>query len=324
MAEILAGAIPISGGATVTSKIKRIFKSGSSPTAASALNADSSFIFHVGSVTSATSALNVGFSVRIKYGRANVQSAATVQANGKKYKTTRATLTASARLEAYQTDRDIRQDIVDYLPRYYGDFQQVVEMLKTEASEFTRLRALLLDVLNQFYVETATYGLDRWESITDIEYLEQRSTTSRRHYINAKLRGTGTVTKALLEEIANAFYSMKVNEINNEYVVEFEFLIKRGVPKNLEDIERTINDVIPAHLGIRFKFKYTPWKEYEDAYFYWGELDGKYTWGDMEKVWPAPPVYTWSEIDVIPFSEIESFQFVSIDSDINRNKPTVE
>jgi Uncharacterised protein conserved in bacteria (DUF2313) len=262
MAEILAGAIPISGGATVTSKVKRIFKSGSS--------------------TSATSALNVGFSVRIKHGRANVQSATTVQTNAKKYKTTRATLATSARLEAYQTDRDIRQDIADYLPRYYGDFQQVVEMLKTEASEFTRLRALLYEILDQFYVEKATYGLDRWEKITDIEYLEQRSTISRRHYINAKLRGVGTVTPTLLKSIVDAFYTAEIYEEPSEFRVRIKLVGKRGVPKNLEDIEVAVNDVIPAHLEAYFEFTYLPWNEVEAAGLTWEQAE-QYTAEGLEE-----------------------------------------
>jgi Uncharacterised protein conserved in bacteria (DUF2313) len=267
MAEILAGAIPISGGASVTSKVKRIFKSGSS--------------------TSATSALNVGFSVRIKHGRANVQSVTTVQANGKKYKTTSAALTASAKLEAYQTDRDIRQDIVDYLPRYYGDFQQVVEMLKTEANEFTRLRALLYEILDQFYVETATYGLNRWEKITDIEYLEQRSTISRRHYINAKLRGVGTVTPALLKSIVDAFYTAEIYEEPNDFKVRIKLVGKRGVPKNLEDIQAVVNDVIPAHLQPYFEFTYLPWSEVEEAGLTWEQAE-QYTAEDLEEAFLLP------------------------------------
>jgi Uncharacterised protein conserved in bacteria (DUF2313) len=267
MAEILAGAIPISGGATVTSKIKRIFKSGS--------------------VTSATSALNVGFSVRIKHGRANVQSAATVQANGKKYKTTRAALTASAKLEAYQTDRDLQREITDYLPRFYDDFQQVVVMLKTEANEFTRVRAKLNEILDQFYVETATYGLDRWESLTDIEYLEQRSIPSRRHYINAKLRGVGTVTPALLKSIVDSFYTAEIYEEPSEYKVRIKLVGKRGIPRNLEDIEAVVNDVIPAHLQPYFEFTYLPWSEVEAAGLTWEQAE-QYMAEDLEEAFLLP------------------------------------
>jgi hypothetical protein len=262
MAEILAGAIPISGGATVTSKIKRIFKSGSS--------------------TSATSAVTSSVRVRIKYGRANVQSATTVQANGKKYKTTRAALMASARLEAYQTDRDYQREITDYLPRFYDDFQQVVVMLKTEANEFTRLRALLYEILDQFYVETATYGLNRWESITDIEYIEQRSTISRRHYINAKLRGVGTVTPALLKSIVDAFYTAEIYEEPTDFKVRIKLVGKRGVPKNLEDIEEAVNNVIPAHLQPYFEFTYLPWSEVEEAGLTWEQAE-QYTAEDLEE-----------------------------------------
>jgi hypothetical protein len=287
MAEILAGAIPISGGASVTSKIRRIFKSGSSTSATSALNAKPTRLIYSESSTSATSALNVNLVVRIKPGHANVQSATAVQVSGHKYKTTRAALTGSATLEAYQTDLEIDKYIHDYLPRFYGDFEQVVEMLKTESSEFTRLRALLLDVLNQFYVESATYGLDRWESITDIEYLEQRSIVSRRHYINAKLRGVGTVTPALLKSVVDAFYTAEVYEENGDYKVRIKLIGKRGVPKNLEDIETAVNDVIPAHLQPYFEFTYLPWSEVEEAGLTW-EQAGQYTAEELEEAFLLP------------------------------------
>jgi hypothetical protein len=267
MAEILTGAIPISSSATVQSKTILIVKSGSS--------------------SSATSAITTNIRVKIKYGRVNVQSATIVQVNGKKYKTTRASLSTSATLEAYQTDLEIDKYIYDYLPRYYGDFRQVVEMLKTEASEFTRLRALLLDVLNQFYVETATYGLDRWEKITDIEYLPQRSIPSRRHYINAKLRGTGTVTPALLKSIVDAFYTSEIYEEPSDYKVRIKLVGKRGVPKNLEDIEAAVNDVIPAHLQPYFEFTYLPWSEVEAAGLTWEQAE-QYTAEDLEEAFLLP------------------------------------
>jgi Uncharacterised protein conserved in bacteria (DUF2313) len=262
MAEILAGAIAINGSASAQFKAIRIVKSGSS--------------------TSATSAVTVGILERVKYGRANVQSVTTVQANGKKYKTTRAALAASAKLEAYQTDRDLQREITDYLPRFYDDFQQVVTMLKTEANEFTRVRAKLNEILDQFYVETATYGLDRWESITDIEYIEERSTISRRHYINAKLRGVGTVTPTLLKSIVDAFYTAEIYEEPNDFKVRIKLVGKRGVPKNLEDIEDAVNNVIPAHLQPYFEFTYLPWSEVEEAGLTWEQAE-QYTAEGLEE-----------------------------------------
>jgi Uncharacterised protein conserved in bacteria (DUF2313) len=286
MAEILAGAIAVSSSANAQSSVVLIVKSGGAPSATAALNANSIRVYRGGSNSGATSALST-IPILQRYSGANTQSAASVQVSGHKYKTTGAFLSTSATLEAYQTDLEIDKYIYDYLPRYYGDFRQVVEMLKTEASEFTRLRALLLDVLNQFYVETATYGLDRWEKITDIEYLPQRSIPSRRHYINAKLRGTGTVTPALLKSIVDAFYTAEIYEEPSDYKVRIKLVGKRGVPKNLEDIETAVNEVIPAHLQPYFEFTYLPWSEVEAAGLTWEQAE-QYTTEDLEEAFLLP------------------------------------
>jgi hypothetical protein len=287
MAEILAGAIPISGSASSQFNTVLIVKSGSSTSATSALTAKPTRLIHSESSTSATSALNVNLVVRIKPGHSNVQSATVVQVSGHKYKTTRAALTGSVTLEAYQTDRDLQREITNYLPRFYDDFQQVVVMLKTEANEFTRVRAKLNEILDQFYVETATYGLDRWESITDIEYIEERSTISRRHYINAKLRGVGTVTPALLKSIVDAFYTAEIYEEPSDFKVRIKLVGKRGVPKNLEDIEEAVNNVIPAHLQPYFEFTYLPWNEVEEAGLTWEQAE-QYTAEDLEEAFLLP------------------------------------
>lgn len=267
MAEVLADAITVSSSANAQSSVVLIVKSGGSPSATSALSSTSPIL-----------QIYAGFSD---------QSVVAVQVNGHKYKTIGASLLTSATLEAYQTDLDIDIYIHDYLPRFYGDFRQVVEMLKTEASEFTRLRALLLDILDQFYVETATYGLDRWEKITDIEYLPQRSMPSRRHYIEAKLRGIGTVTPALLKSIVDAFYTAEIYEEPSDFKVRIKLVGKRGVPKNLEDIEAVVNDVIPAHLQPYFEFTYLPWSEVEAAGLTWEQAE-QYTAEDLEEAFLLP------------------------------------
>jgi Uncharacterised protein conserved in bacteria (DUF2313) len=286
MAEILAGAIGVNSSTNAQSSAILIVKSGGSPSATAALNANSIRVYRGGGASTCASAISA-IPTRQRYAGFGDQSVAAVQVSGHKYKTTGASLSASATLEAYRTDLDIDIYIHDYLPRFYGDFRQVVEMLKTEASEFTRLRALLYEILDQFYVETATYGLDRWESLTDIEYLPQRSIPSRRHYINAKLRGTGTVTPALLKSIVDAFYTSEIYEEPSEYKVRIKLVGKRGVPKNLEDIETAVNDVIPAHLQPYFEFTYLPWSEVESAGLTWEQAE-QYTAEDLEEAFLLP------------------------------------
>lgn len=199
-----------------------------------------------------------------------------------KYKTSGASMTAMALTEAYRTDRDVAQDMSDYIPWYYDDFGQVQAVNKTEAAEAIRLQAKVQELLDQFYVESATFGLDRWETLVGIEHIPQRSEISRRHFIEAKLRGAGTTTLAMLNDIVNAFYGFETTELPSENAVNFKLVSRRGIPKNLEDIQAAVNDVIPAHIEPRYEFTYLPWNEVETAGLTWEQAE-TYTWEGLEE-----------------------------------------
>ncbi len=206
-----------------------------------------------------------------------------------KYKTSGASMTAMALTEAYRTDRDVAQDMSDYIPWYYDDFGQVQAVNKTEAAEAIRLQAKVQELLDQFYVESATFGLDRWESLVGIEHIPQRSEISRRHFIEAKLRGAGTTTLAILNDIVNAFYGFETTELPTENAVNFKLVEvgRRGIPKNLEDIQAAVNDVIPAHIEPRYEFTYLPWSEVEAAGLTWEQAEA-YTWEGLEEAFLIP------------------------------------
>lgn len=252
----------ITNNTTITGKIIKIVKASGNPIGASTVNA-SNFVV-------------------IKYGKSSINSTAGVTASAWKYKTMSATITSTAMLEAYQTDRDIAQDMRDYLPRYYDDFRGVMAAIQAEASEFIRIQAKLRELLDQFYVESATFGQDRWESVVGIENVSQRSEVSRRQFIEAKLRGAGTVTMAMLNDIVNAFYRFETTELPTENAVNFKLVSRRGIPKNLEDIQAAVNDVIPAHIEPRYEFTYLPWNELESSGMRWSDA-GNYTWEELEE-----------------------------------------
>lgn len=270
MTEITTGAVAINSATTVLGELTKITK----------LNAASL----TGQATATGNASNF---VVIKYGKSSINSMAIATASAWKYKMISATITPTATLEAYQTDRDIAQDMRDYLPRYYDDFKDVMTAIQAEASEFTRIQAKLRELLDQFYVESATFGLDRWESLVGIEHIPQRSEISRRHYIEAKLRGAGTTTPAMLNDIVNAFYGFETTELPTENAVNFKLVGRRGIPKNLEDIQAAVNDVIPAHIEPRYEFTYLPWSEVEAAGLTWEQAEN-YTVEGLEEAFLIP------------------------------------
>lgn len=219
----------------------------------------------------------------IKYIRGSFSGKATAKGTTKyKYKTVRGALGGNATVEAYQTQRDIPAAVRDFLPVYYRDFDDVSAMLQTTANESTRLHAKINDLLDQFYVNSATGGLLRWNTLTGIEEIPQRSTDSQRHFINAKLRGLGTTTPQTVDSIANSFYECETTERPAEYSVDIKIKGKRGVPKNLEDMDEALEVVMPAHIAHNWEFTYLPWSEVEEAQLIWREAD-EYTAEELEK-----------------------------------------
>lgn len=229
----------------------------------------------------------------IKYVNASpVSASVTAVLSTHKFKTVKGALLSEGLLETYTYDRDIRNSMRDYLPRYYDDLEDVMKIIEAEANEVTRIQAKLNEALDQFYVNSATFGLDRWENEVGITKIEARSVDSRRHFINAKLRGVGTVTRVLLKEIVDAFYTSSITEIPTENKVDITLLGKRGIPKNLEDIERSVNDVIPSQLEAGYLFTYLPWSEVDASGIIWTEAD-TYTHKGLEEAFLVEPDYPY-------------------------------
>ncbi|MCL6615562.1 MAG: YmfQ family protein, partial [Anoxybacillus ayderensis] len=72
------------------------------------------------------------------------------------------------------------------------------------------------------------------------------------------LRGIGTVTVALIKNVAESWYNgeVEVTEQPSLYTVKIKFVSKLGVPSNLADIQNALREIIPAHLAINFEFSY--------------------------------------------------------------------
>ncbi|WP_213656264.1 putative phage tail protein [Paenibacillus vini] len=176
----------------------------------------------------------------------------------------------------------------DYLPRYYDEMPVATNITDREAEEVARLRAEIDGVLAQFYVESATWGLARWERIFGLpinprgqltwaavedsdltlgdlevytwETLEKaeflrRPFTERRPVILAKLRGSETTTEKVLRDLIRSFTGLDVDIAVDypHYTVTFTFLDNIGVPKSFADAKRAVGEVIPAHLAYEFK-----------------------------------------------------------------------
>ncbi|UKS30145.1 YmfQ family protein [Paenibacillus sp. HWE-109] len=182
---------------------------------------------------------------------------------------------------------EIRQSMSGYLPNYYEGSRIVGNLLNVEGAEVASLNANVADVLAQFYVDTATWGLANWERICGLPTDGLKPIEQRRSVIKSKLRGVGTVNAAMIKNVAEAYDNgeVRVTEDNAHYTVSITFISNHGVPANLADIQAALREIVPAHLAINFAFTYMTWSALDAHAFTWGTLSANnYTWAQFESL----------------------------------------
>ena len=113
------------------------------------------------------------------------------------------------------------------------------------------------NVLNQFYVDSATFGLDYWERMLGISK-NNFDIDTRRENIKAKMRSRGTTTLSVVKNICEA-YSNGIVEIivnHSDYSFVIDFVGTIGIPKAFAELDKTIEEIKPCHLAHSYKFNY--------------------------------------------------------------------
>lgn len=179
----------------------------------------------------------------------------------------------------------IREDMMDTIPEYYRESHVVNNKIDRESEQWQKLNDAVKDVFNQFFIDTATWGLARWEKICGLPTYEDKPYDERRAMIKSRIRGVGVVTVSLIQNVAESFLGAEVDvfERFDTYTIEVVLVGKRGIPFNVEDIRKAMRDIIPAHLLVEVKFTYLRFDELDQMNWTWDELDAlMFTFDDLE------------------------------------------
>lgn len=151
-----------------------------------------------------------------------------------------------------------RRNLLDYTPNYYAELLESNEVLTKETEEFTKLHATINELLPQFNVVTATWGLREWERICGITTDNTKTLGERRSNVLARIRGAGTITMEHIKNVSDGYYGgeTEVIEKTNVYTIVIKFTSSYGVPSNLADLQAVLREIIPAHLAIDYEFKF--------------------------------------------------------------------
>lgn len=136
--------------------------------------------------------------------------------------------------------------------------------------------------------ETNIARREAWFGVTPDEAkpLEQR-----RAVLIAKLRGQGTTTPEFIRSVAASFQygEVSVDETSAPYTVRIVFESVMGVPPNMADFIRALEEVKPAHIVFNYTYKYNTWDDFEAFHHTFDE------WAAIHVTWDE--LMTYSEDD---------------------------
>lgn len=146
-------------------------------------------------------------------------------------------------------------DILTYLPLFIAKDLEFKTISDADSREHERIRLLLIELLKQDNIQSATYALSKWEEFVGIS-ARSDSLQNRRSRVIAKLNNTDSSTKEFLEALANNFVSDESTVIipkNESYTMELKFT--KDMCEDINSLQQSIDEFKPAHIG------YEIWEE---------------------------------------------------------------
>ena len=149
--------------------------------------------------------------------------------------------------------------LMRHMPKYYRGILEITLLQKVIEKELDTVDLISKDVLNQFFIYTATWSLPIWERIFGLSVGDKTSNIEeRRENLISKLRSYGTTTKEMIARVTKTFTNgeIEVVEDNSNYAFKILFTSIVGIPKNIENFKAVIEVIKPAHLNFSIEFRY--------------------------------------------------------------------
>lgn len=143
-------------------------------------------------------------------------------------------------------------DITQYLPPFLKKDPNFRAVCDSCSWEHENIRKAILDALDQFFVERATWGLEMWERVLGIPTNPLESTEMRRNTIRLMLRQPGSVNDEFMTKLVNRYISDAqgvVLSFPSEYRIEI--LYHGGQILDYGNLRESIREYLPAHLGYK-------------------------------------------------------------------------
>ena len=151
--------------------------------------------------------------------------------------------------------------LLNLLPEVYAASPETADLQNAFGQELGAVRAARDDFILQLNADTATWGLPLWEALYGITPDTSKSYEYRRTRIISKMRGAGTTTAALIQNVAESFSNgdVEIIEAPSQHRFDIKFVGTLGIPPNMDDLSAAIEQIKPAHLAFAYIFIYMIW-----------------------------------------------------------------
>ena len=146
-----------------------------------------------------------------------------------------------------------------YLPTFIAKGNVIKDIYESQQAEIDLLNNNIQDLINNLFVETATWSLVNWEKKYNIPIDLDDTLENRRSRILAKMVSKGQpFTKETIETISNQFTNGVVEVIEHleDDYFTVKFISELGIPPKIQDVYDAINEIKASWLDIEYEFKY--------------------------------------------------------------------
>lgn len=281
-ASILSGYSNISGTASLISNAIRLQYTLSNINSTATVSSQADGIFALSQTINATSSTNCSLVKIMTISKTiNAISQLNIQ-NVKLFNTVNAVLHTVSGLECYYYDGNIRDALSLIIPEIISGTNTFINLQDIQGNMLTKLYAKINDMFDQFFIETATHGLNYWEAFFGIAIGDNYTIPEEIEKLkNRILLNYQTIPTSQFDKIMDTYYQCNVTEDFGNSAVNITVLGIRGVPPKINDMIKDAEELLPCHLAYNFIYTYLTWAEIELSGLLWDEAE-TYTWDGLE------------------------------------------
>lgn len=144
--------------------------------------------------------------------------------------------------------------LIEQYPEFLRNSPEFADLQAALQPELDALRARLESMAEQLELETATWGLDLWESTLGLVPGRSMGLRARRARIAAKLRGAGTSTVEAVRQAVESFTGAEAEVIEHPRQFRVELRFRSENVLDLAQVSAALREMLPAHLAFGLEF----------------------------------------------------------------------